>query len=118
MELKINTVDVRWWYWATTLAFIIAALAGWPPGYYFVIGISALQVLFFLAQEKSLTTFPMQIRIVYFALALFGLWPEVRLFIYIILLLGTIMVAFYGRCSIAFVLKYMPWNRGREVRLN
>ena len=118
MELKINTADVRWWFWATTLAFIIAALAGWTPGYYFVMGISALQVLFFLVQEKSLTTFPMQIRIVYFALALFGLWPKVRLFIYIILLLGTIMVTFFGLCSIALVLKYMPWNRGREVRLN
>ena len=118
MELKVNATDILWWFWATTLFFIITALAGWIPGYYFVMSISAVQVLFFLAQEKSLTTFPMQIRIVYFALALFGLWPEVRLFIYMILLLGTIMVTFFGRCSIAFVLKYMPWNRGREVRLN
>ena len=118
MQLKVDVNDIRWWFWAATLAFIIAAVAGWHPGYYVVIGISAVQVLFFLAQEKSLVTFPIQIRIVYFAFTLFGLWPEVRLYIYIILLLGTVMVTFFGRCSIALVLKHMPWNQGREVRLN
>jgi len=41
----------------------------------------------------------------------------VRWYIYAILLLGTIMVTFFARCSIALVLKHMPWNRGREVRL-
>jgi hypothetical protein len=118
MELKINATDIRWWFWAITLVFIIAAVAGWTPGYYVVMGISALQVIFFLAQEKSLSTFSSQIRVVYFAFTLFGLWPEIRLFIYIILLLGTVMVTFFGRCSIALVLKHMLWNRGREVRLN
>ena len=118
MELKINATDIRWWFWAITLAFIVAAVAGWTPGYYLVMGISAVQVLFFLAQEKGLAAFPTQIRVVYFAVALFGLWPEVRLFIYIILLLGTVMVVFLERCRIALVLKHMPWNRGREVRLN
>jgi len=118
MELKINTTDIRWWFWAATLAFNVAAVASWTPGYYAVMGISAVQVLFFLVQEKSLTAFPTQIRVAYFAFTLFGLWPEVRLVMYIILLLGTVMVTFFGRCSIALVLKYMPWNRGREVRLN
>ena len=118
MELKINVKNIRWWFWAITLAFIVAAVAGWPLGYYVVMAISAVQVLFFLAQEKSLTAFPTQIRVVYFAFTLFGFWPQVRLVIYIILLLGTVMVTFFERCSIALVLKYMPWNQGREVRLN
>lgn len=118
MQLKINATDIRWWFWAVSLLFIIAALAGWTPGYYVVMGISGVQVIFFLVQEKSLATFPSQIRAVYLAFTLFGLWPEVRVYIYIILLLGTIMVTFFGRCSIALVLKHMPWNSGREVRLN
>jgi hypothetical protein len=118
MKIKINATDIRWWFWVVTLAFIIAAVTGWTPGYYVVMAISAVQVLFFLMQEKSLSAFPCQIRVVYFAFTLFGIWPELRLFIYVILLLGTIMVTFFGRCSIALVLKYMPWNRGREVRLN
>ncbi len=118
METKTNSADVRWWFWAVTLVFIVVAVAGWTPGFYVVIAISAIQVLFFLAQEKSLTAFPTQIRVVYFVLTLFGMWPEVRLLVFAVLLLGTVMVTFFGRCAIALVLSQMPWNRGREVRLN
>jgi hypothetical protein len=68
MKLKTNLVDIRWWFWLVTLVFIIAALLGWFPAYYIVIAISALQVVFFLAQEKSLSAYPVQIRVVYLAL--------------------------------------------------
>lgn len=118
MNVKLSPTDVRWWFWAVTLAFIVAAVVGWTPAYFVVMSISLGQVLFFLVQEKSLYAFPTQIRVVYFAFTLLGLWPEVRLYFYIILLLGTFLVTFFGRCSIALVLKHMPWNRGREVRLN
>jgi hypothetical protein len=118
MALKTDPTDIRWWFWATTLVFIVAAVAGWTPGYYAVMAISGLQVLFFLAQEKSLSAFPTQIRVVYLALTLSGLWPEVRLPVYALLLLGTVMVTFFGRCAIALILKRMPWNGSREVRLN
>jgi len=118
MKLKINTRDIHWWFWFVTLIFIIAALAGWTPAYYIVMAISAVQVVISLAEEKSLASFPVQIRIAYFVLTLFGLWPVVGSIIYIILLLGTVMVTFFDRCMIAMVLKYMPWNKGREFRLN
>jgi len=109
MPLKMSPADIRWWFWAVTLVFIAAAVAGWAPGYGVVIVISAAQVVFFLVQERSLTAFPTQIRIVYFAFTLFGLWPEVRWFIYVLLLFGTVMVAFFGRCAIALLLKQMPF---------
>jgi hypothetical protein len=118
MKLQINPRDIRWWFWLVTLIFIILALFGWQPAYYTVIAISALQVIFFLVQEKSISAYPVQIRIVYLVMALFGLWPGVGFFIYLILLIGTIMVTFFGRCVIALVLKYMPWNKTRPVRLN
>ena len=97
MNIKTNPADLRWWFWTVTLLFIVAAVAGWTPGYGIVIAISAAQVVYFLAQERSVSAFPTQIRIV---------------------LIGTIMVTFFGRCAIALVLKRVPWNRGREVRLN
>lgn len=118
MKIKINISDIRWWFWFVTFGFIVAAIFGWSAGYYVVIAMSSLQVIFFIAQEKSLISFPVQIRLAYFAFTLFGFWPATRLYVYIALLLGTIMVAFFGRCSIALMLKNMPWNRGREVRLN
>jgi hypothetical protein len=50
MKFQINPGDIRWWFWFVTLAFMVAALLGWTPGYYIVIGISAVQVIFFLIQ--------------------------------------------------------------------
>ncbi|HQN43799.1 MAG TPA: hypothetical protein PLA25_06670 [Anaerolineaceae bacterium] len=61
----------------------------------------------------------MQIRIVYFLFSLFGLASGLlRTIMFIVLLLGTIMVTFFGRCMIAQLLKLMPWNKNRAVRLN
>jgi len=117
MKPKIELSDPFWWFWAVTLAFIVAAVAGWTPGYYIVMAISAIQVLVFLVRDRSAMAFPIQIRIVYFAWTLTGLWAGGRLAFYILLLLGTIMVVFFGCCSIALVLKHMPWNRGRAARL-
>jgi hypothetical protein len=118
MKLIMNPRDIRWWFWLVTLGFIIAALAGWTPAYYVVMALSAVQVIFFLFQEKSVSAYPVQIRIVYFAWTLLGLWPAGRLFFYILLALGTIMVTFFGRCVIALGLKLMPWNKTREIKLN
>ena len=117
MKLKLELADPFWWFWTFTLAFIVAAIAGWTPGYYVAMAVSALQVVVFLVRERSVMAFPSQIRIVYFILTLTGLWAAVRLPFYVVLLLGTIMVVFFGRCSIAMLLKYMPWNRDRAVRL-
>ena len=117
MKLKLELADAFWWPWAITLAFILAAVAGMTPGYYAVMAVSAVQVLVFLVRERSVIAFPTQVRIVYFAWTLTGLWAVVRLPFYLLLLLGTIMVVFLGRCSISSVLKHMPWNRDRVVRL-
>ena len=79
--------------------------------------VSALQVVVFLVRERSVLACPTQVRIVYFALTLIGLWAAARLPFYVLLLLATIMGAFFDRCSITLLLKRMPWNRDRAARL-
>ena len=111
MQLTINVKDVEWWFWAITLAFIILALISWVPGYYIVMALSGIQILYFTKKESSLKAFPTQVRIAYFAITLFGLWVAIRFPLYVLILIGTIMVTFTGRCAIALVLKIMPWNR-------
>ncbi len=111
MELTINLKDVEWWFWAITLAFIILALISWVPGYYIVMALSGIQILYFTKKEGSLKAFPTQVRIAYFAITLFGLWVAIRFPLYVLILIGTIMVTFTGRCAIALALKVMPWNR-------
>jgi len=111
MELTINVKDVEWWFWAITLAFIILALISWVPGYYIVMALSGIQILYFTKKEGSLKAFPTQVRIAYFAITLFGLWVAIRFPLYVLILIGTIMVTFTGRCAVALALKVMPWNR-------
>lgn len=110
--------DLWWWYWAVTLFFIATAVAGWTPGYGVVILISALQLVHSFLRNGSLAAFPVQIRLVYFAATLLGVWAGARFFVYVLLLIGTFMVVFLGRCTIAMILRTMPWNRGREIRLD
>lgn len=53
--------------WFLPLIFLIAALAGWVPGYYVVMAVSLAHVGYFFIREKSLLAFPTQVRVVYFA---------------------------------------------------
>jgi len=117
MKIQIQPQRIDWWFWAVTLLFILAAVLGWKPGYYLVILVSGLQVLYFWFRGRRLSDFDTQVRIVYFAFTLFGLFGSIRLPFYIILLLGTVMVVFFDRCGIALVLKVMPWNRRGVVRI-
>jgi hypothetical protein len=111
MELTIKAREVDWWFWAITLVFIVAALVGWIPGYYVVMILSGIQIIYFTIHEGSFVGFQTQVRIVYFAITLSGLSELLRILIYILLAIGTVMVTFLDRCGIALVLKMLPWNR-------
>jgi len=114
MKLKIDMSSLEWWFWTITLVFIIAALSGWPQGYMAVIVISLVQTAFIIARTGSAISFPSQVRIVYFAYTLLGLWQTGRFYCYALLAIGTVMVVLFDRCGIALVLKLMPWNRKVE----
>ena len=114
MKMMIDVRSIEWWFWAVTLAFIVAALSGWTPGYSAVMVVSCVQILFISARTGSAVSFPSQVRIVYFAYTLLGLWEAGRFLCYVLLAFGTVLVVFFDRCGIALVLKLMPWNRGAE----
>ena len=112
--MMIDVRSIEWWFWAVTLVLIIAALAGWSPGYGAVIIVSLVQMVFVAARTGSAVSFPSQVHIVYFACTLLGLWEAGRVYCYALLAAGTVLVVFFDRCGIALVLKLMPWNRGAE----
>jgi hypothetical protein len=113
MKLELNISDPGWWFTATILVFIMITLAGWQPGYSIVIALSGLQAVYFIWRERSFVTLSAQVGMVYFGLALLGVWTHVQVPIYALLLVGTFMVVFYDRCSIEFLLEKMPWNEGK-----
>jgi len=114
MKFKMDVKSIEWWFWTVTLVLIIAAVAGWTPGYAAVMLVSAVQVIFIAVRSGSAVSFPSQVRIVYFAYTLLGLWEAGRVYCYGLLVLGTAMVVFFDRCGIVLVLKLMPWNKGTE----
>jgi len=117
MKIIMEPKKIEWWFWTITLSFIITALLGWPQGYYLVVLISAIQVLFFWIRFRSLFAFDTQVRIVYFACTLLGLIKTIQFPFFILLFIGTIMVVAFNRCGIALVLKKMPWNKQPVVRI-
>lgn len=93
MELKLRIRIVYWWFWATTLLFLVTAVAGWAEGRLVVVVISAVQVLYFLGQKGFfLMAFPVQIRLVFFALTVLGLYVSV---VQLLLLAGITMVVLH-----------------------
>lgn len=114
MKLKIDVHSIEWWIWALTLALIVAALSGWTPGYAAVIVVSLLQTVLIGFRTGSAFSFASQIRLVYFAFTLLGLWEAGRVYCFALLAVGTTMVVLFDRCGIALMLKRMPWNNGAE----
>lgn len=111
MKIQIDLKSIDWWLWTVTLVLLIAAVAGWTPGYAAVMILSFVQIPFVALKTRSIVSFASQVRIVYFGLTLFGLWEAARLYLYAALIVGTAMVVLYDRCSIALALRKMPWNR-------
>ena len=55
-----------WWYWAITTFLLVGVLAGYNECLQAVIALNIVQVVHFIYREKSVTAFPVQVRVVYF----------------------------------------------------
>jgi hypothetical protein len=124
MKVFVNPQSREWWYWALTLVSMTVGLAAnymagdeaaqlSAYGFYGVIVISMVQSIEYVVRSGAVY-FPSQVRLVYTAFVIIALFDPTRLF-YWMLLVGTFMVTFFGRCIIARVLALMPWNK--EVQL-
>lgn len=114
MKFKIAPNSLEWWFWAVTLAAMIAGFAGLREGFLAVMLVSAVQVAYFWGR-RGFAAFPTQVRSVYFLMTVIAFFDPTRIF-YAALLLGTVMVTFFDRCFIARVLVRMPWNK--DVKLS
>ncbi len=95
----------------------MAAVIGWVPAYYITILMCGGHWLYYVVKERSVTAFPAQVRLGYLLLSLFGLWPEGRRIAYFVLMHAVFMVVLFERCIFMLMLKQVPANRLRGVRL-
>ena len=107
---------INWLYWAVTDALLIAAVLGWDPGFAAVIGLNVIQAAHFMLRERSLTAFPVQVRLSYLGLLLAGQWGPLY-FIYFVQIAGTTAMVLVNYCPLARFLSLMAWNRREPFSL-
>jgi hypothetical protein len=111
---KLRVRDIDWWFWLVIGLAIAVGLAGWRHGYLASAGVSAINLVFYVIRDRSVVSFPVQVRVVWLVFVLAALWPPLWWF-NIALFVGMVLVVLFDRCGIARVLVRMPWNR--EARL-
>jgi len=102
--------DPGWRYWLVTVIFLTAGVAGWHTGFLLAIALTVVQTIHYYRREKSISAFPVQVRIGYLLLLLVAL-PEPLQLIYWIPVIGTWAQIFFGYCTMARCLSLLPWNR-------
>jgi len=107
-------MQLDWRYWLVTDILLIGNLAGWRWGAYPVIALTVIQSLHYLARQRRVMAFPVQVRLGYLLLLVLGTWAPLG-FIHWIQLAGTTAVVTVGYCPLARILALMPWNRSRPL---
>lgn len=108
---------VSWWYWLATVPLLIVGLTGRNEAFYYVMALTVVQWIHFALRDRSLVSFPVQVRMGYLGLLLLGQWDPFY-FIYYIQLIGTSAMVLFGYCPLARFLSLMPWNRSEPFSLS
>jgi hypothetical protein len=109
--------NISWWYWALTVPLLGAGLAGYSEGFYAAMVLTAVQIQHFGLREKSLTAFPVQVRMAYLGLLLLASWWPFY-WVYWVQLIGTTAMVLFDYCLLARIVSLMPWNRSRPFTLD
>jgi hypothetical protein len=101
---------LSWWYWLASAALLAIGLAGATVGFAAVAVLGVIQTLHFVRLERSLTSFPVQVRTAYVLLLVIA--PRVPFHaLYWSLFVGTTVMVLSGYCFLARALSLLPWNR-------
>ena len=100
---------ISWWYWFVTVGFLTAGISGWQTGFLVAIGLTVFQLIHFTIRERSVTAFPVQVRLGYLLLLLVAL-PESFQLIYWVPTIGTWAQVLFGYCAMARTVSLLPWN--------
>ncbi len=108
--------NLAWCYWAATTILLAGVIASNAQCLQAVIALNAVQVFHFIIREKSLTAFPVQVRITYFSLLLVAQAPFM-FWIFWWQLIGTSAMVLFEYCFLARCLSLLPWNNKKAYSL-
>ncbi len=109
--------DIGWWYWLATAGFLTYGVSGNSIGFMLAIGLTVFQLIHFIAREKSMTAFPVQVRFWYLMLLLVAFIEPLRL-LYWIPCVGTWAQIIFGYCAMARIVSLLPWNRDKAFSMS
>lgn len=108
--LFILPADWTWWAWTVTAVLLAIGLAGYPMAFVAAMGLTVVQTGVMLVREKSVSAFPVQLRVAYLVLLGICYIPEMR-WLYWLPTVGTFALVIFGYCLMARMLYLLPWNR-------
>jgi hypothetical protein len=97
-------------YWAATTILLAGVVSGCNYCLPAVIALNIIQVIHFIYREKSLTAFPVQVRMSYLGLLLLAQVPYL-FWIFWRQLIGTAAMVLFQYCFLARCMSLMPWNK-------
>ena len=103
-----------WWYWTLTTGLLVGFLAGFEQCLQAVIALNIVQVVHFIIREKSISAFPVQVRITYLGM-LFAAQAPYMYWIFWWLVIGTSAMITFGYCFLARLSSLLPWNRSESI---
>ena len=106
--------EITWWYWAVTDVLLWIGLGIHPNAFYAAATLSFIQLIHFALRERSMTAFPVQVRLAYAAIFLLALWPPLR-WLFWWPAVGTLALVLFGYCFLARCLSLLPWNRRQPL---
>ncbi len=110
----VTIYDLSWWYWFLTVGLLGAGLLGWPAGIFLAMVLCAVQIVHVIWLTRDHTALPVQVRIVYLAMLIAGLWGPLQ-WIHWMLLAGITARVLFGYCLLGRILSLAPWNRRQPL---
>lgn len=110
-----NNIVTR--YWAATTVLLAGVVSGCSYCLPAVIGLNIVQVIHFIYRERSLSAFPVQVRVTYLGLLFLAQAPYMS-WIFWWQLIGTTAMVLYQYCFLARVLSLMPWNKSEPYSMD
>jgi len=104
-------------YWIAIAACLAAGLFLWPPALFLAMAVTLVNCIHSLRHASGVTAFPMQVRIGFLGLLLFGQLPYLG-WVNWVQMAGITALLTVGYCPLARILSLMPWNRTRPMSWN
>ncbi|PLY03704.1 MAG: hypothetical protein C0622_04125 [Desulfuromonas sp.] len=114
--LMLDVKKESWWFWLVSAALLTVGVLGRPDFFRLTILLTVIQLVYFSLKLKSVTCFPIQVRIGYLALLLLAQPPALQ-WIYWIPTIGTWAQVLVGYCLMARCVSMLPWNRQERFTL-